>query len=126
PLPEAPVGEHRARGIMPRRSGYPAAGMRARTAKIEALQRHSVIGRADHRPGAAQLVEAHLAVEDVAADQAEAALEVERGVDLPPEHRLGKAWRVRIHGGDDRVGRFLALAVPAPSRSQIIAEMLAE
>ena len=88
------VRKHRARRIVPRRAGDAAAGMRARTAQVEALERHPVIGRADHRPGAEQLVEAHLAVEDVAADQAEAALEVERRMDLPPEHRLGEARRV--------------------------------
>ena len=125
-LPEAPVGKHRVRGIMARSAGHPAAGMRARTAQIEALERHPVIGRADHRPRAEQLVEPHLAVEDVAADQPEAALEVERRMDLPPEHRLGEARRVRIDRGDDRVGRLLALLVPAAPRPEIVAEMLAE
>ena len=54
----------------------PPPGMCTRAAQIEARQRHAIIGRADHRPSAEQLVEAHLAVEDVAADQTEAALEI--------------------------------------------------
>ena len=125
-LQKLPVGEHGLRRIMPRRAGHAAAGMRARPAQVEALERHPIVGRADHRPGAEQLVEAHLAVEDVAADQAEAPLEVERRMDLPPEHRLGEARRMRIDRRDDLVRRLLALLVPAAPGPEIVAEMLAE
>jgi hypothetical protein len=52
--------------------------MGAGAAQVEAGQRHPVIGMSEQRPGREELVEAHAAVEDVAADQAEAALEVER------------------------------------------------
>ena len=52
--------------------------MRAGAAQIEARQRHAIIGMAQHRPVREQLVEPHLAVEDVAADQPEAALQIER------------------------------------------------
>ena len=114
------------RRIMPRRARHAAARMRARPAQIEPLQRHPIIGRADHRPRAEQLVEPHLAVENVAADQPEAALEVERRMDLPPEHRAWQPRRMAVDRGDDRVRRFLALVVPAPSRPEIVAEMLAE
>src|SRR4051794_31284511 len=120
-----PVREDRLRGIMPGRAGHPTARVSARPAQIKALQRHSIIGRADHRPRAEQLVEAHLAVEDVAADQAEPALEVERRMDLPPEHRLGEAGCMAVDGRDDRIGRFLALLIPASARPEIEAEMLA-
>ena len=114
------------RRIVARRAGHAAAGVRARPAEVQALERHPVIGRADHRPRAEQLVEAHLAVEDVAADQAEAPLEVERRMDLPAEHRLGEARRMGIDGRDDLVRRLLALVVPASARAEIVAEMLAE
>ena len=78
-------------GIVPRRTGDTAARMRARAAQIETFQRHPVIGRANHRTSAEQLIKPHLAVEDVAADQSEAALEIERGMDLPADHRLCEA-----------------------------------
>ena len=89
-----PVRQHRMRRIVARRAGHATAGVRARSAQVQTLQRHAVVSRADHRPRAEQLVEAHLAVEDVAADEAEAALEVERRMDLPPEHRLGESGRM--------------------------------
>src|SRR5947209_5852096 len=92
-LPEAAILEHRPRRIMPRRARHSAARMRSGTAQIQALERHPVIGRADHRPRAEELVETHLAVEDVAADQAEAALEIERRMDLPAEHGFGEPRR---------------------------------
>jgi hypothetical protein len=107
------------------RAGHAAARVRARSAQIEARQRHAVVGGADHRPGAEQLVEAHLAVEDVAADQAEAALEVERRVDLPAEHRLARSRARGVDGGDDASAPSRA---PRPSCApgKIVAEMLAE
>src|SRR3954447_3376186 len=102
-----PVRQDRLRRIMPGSAGHSATRVRARSAQVEALERHAVISRADHRPRAEQLVEAHLAVEDVAADQAEAALEVERRMDLPPEHRLGEAGSMAVDGRDDGVRRLL-------------------
>src|SRR5690348_7987586 len=121
--PETTVGEHGVRGIVAGGAGHSAAGMGAGTAQIQALQRHPVIRGADHWPRAEELVEAHLAVKDVAADQPEPALEVERRMDLSAEHRLGEARRMRIDGRDDLVGRLLALVVPASPRPEIVAEM---
>ena len=59
-------------------AGDAAARVSARAAQIKTLQRHSIIRSTDHRPGAEQLVQPHLAVENVAADQAEAPFEIER------------------------------------------------
>src|SRR5688572_3437426 len=85
PAPGLAIGEHRLRGVMTGSTGHSATRMGARAAQIESRQRHSIVGGADHRTGAEQLIEAHLAVEDVAADQAEAALEIERRMDLPAD-----------------------------------------
>src|SRR5687767_14791658 len=98
--------------------------MRPRAAKIEARERHSVIGVTEHRPVREELVEAHLAVEDVAADQAEAALEIERRQRQPADDAGGEARRKTVDMADDRVGRFVAPRVP-PAR-HVIGEMLAE
>src|SRR3982751_2754747 len=125
-LPEAAVAKHRMRGVVPRSTRDSAAGVGARAAKVEALERHAVIGRTDHGTGAEQLVEAHLAVENVAADQPKAALEVERRVDLASKHRFGEARCVAIHRRDDRIGGSLALIIPAAPLAEVIAEMLAE
>ena len=62
--------------------------MAERAERSERLREaHAVISVADHRPGAEELVETHLAVEDVAADQSKAALKVERRMDLPCDNR---------------------------------------
>ena len=124
--PRPHVGQDRLRGVMARRAGDAAAGMRSRSAQVKARQRHAVIGRADHRPGAEQLVEPHLAMENVAADQPEPALKIERRMDLPGDDRLGEARRMAIDRGDDRVRRILALVVPRAAIGQLVAEMLAE
>src|SRR5690348_966947 len=111
---------------MPGRSRHPASWVSARAAQVKALERHPVVGSADHRPSAEQLVEPHLPVEDIAADETEAALEIERRMDLPAEHGLGEAGCMSIYGGDDLVGGLFALFVPASTRSEIVAEVLAE
>src|SRR5215212_6032976 len=108
-LPPAPVGEDSPCSIVPRRPRDSSTWMGTGAAQIEALERHTVVRGADHRPCAEQLVEAHLAMENVAADQSEAALEVERRVDLPADHRLGEARRVAVDQSDDRVRRSFAL-----------------
>src|SRR6185437_13485599 len=125
PVPEPPVGEHRLRGIVPGSAGHAAAWMGARAAQVEALERHAVIRGADHRPRAEQLVGAHLAVENVAAGEAEAPLQIERRMDLPPDHRLGEAGCVRVHRSDDLIRCLFALLVPAPAGTELVAEMLA-
>ena len=111
---------------MPRSSGHPATRMSPRPAQVQPLQWHTIIRRADHRPRGKQLVEPHLPVKNIAPDQPEPPLEIQRRVNLPPDHRLGESRRMGIDGRDDRVRRRLALIVPAPPRPQIIAEMLAE
>src|SRR5688500_1047225 len=98
--------------------------MRPRAAKIEAPERHAVIGVTEHRPVREELVEPHLAVEDVAADQAEAALEIERRQRQPADDAGGEARRVAVDMADDGVGRLLAPRVPAPR--DLEGEMLAE
>src|SRR2546430_13827517 len=126
PLPETPVGEHGMRGIMARRAGDSATGVGAGAAQVETLQGHPVVGGADHRPRAEQLIETHLAMEDVPADQSEPALKIERRMNLPSDHRFGEARCVRIDGRNDLVGGQFSLVIPASFRSQMIAEMLAE
>src|SRR6476646_5967614 len=124
--PRPPTGEDRGGRIMARRARHAAARVRPRPAQIETPERHSIIRGTNHRTGAEQLVDPHLAVEDVATDQPEPALEVERRMDLPSKHGLGEAGSMTVDGCDDLVGRFLALLVPAAAGAQIIAEMLAE
>src|SRR4051794_33276853 len=115
PSPEPPVRKHRAGRVMTWRSRDSTAGVGARAAQIEALQRHAIVGRADHRSGAEQLVEPHLAVEDVAADEAKTPLEIERRVDLAADDRLGEARRMAFDRRDDRVRSGLAFLIPAPA-----------
>ncbi len=85
-------------GIMPRRASDAAARMGARSAHIESPDRPAIIAMSEHRPRRPELVEAHMSMEDVAADQAELALQVERRVDLPRDHarlKLG-AWSLTV------------------------------
>src|SRR3546814_19087456 len=60
---------------MPRRAGDAAAGMRPRAAHIKPLHRPAITAVAEHGARRPQLVEAHIAVHDVAADKPELAFE---------------------------------------------------
>src|SRR5205809_7998194 len=125
-LPETAVAKHRVRRIMARSAGHSAARMRSGPAQIESLQRHPIVRRTDHRASAEQLIEAHLAVEDVSPDEPEPPFEIERRMDLPPKHRFGETRRMSVHRRDDRVRGQFALIVPASPRPQVVAKMLAE
>src|SRR4051812_15569951 len=125
-IPEPSVSKHGLSSIMPRCSRHPATRMSARAAQIKTLERHPVICSADHRAGAEQLVEAHLAMEDVAADQSKATFKVEWRMDLAAEHRLCKSRCMGIDSRNDLVGGIFPLLVPASTRSEIVPEMLAK
>ena len=76
--PTLQIRNDRARGIVAGRAGDSAAWMGAGSAMVEGFHRAAVIGMAQHRPRREHLIERHRAVEDVAADEAECAFEVER------------------------------------------------
>src|SRR5258708_7305279 len=77
-LPLAPprVAQYLARGVVPGDPGNAAAGMRSRAAHVQALERPAIVAVSEHGSGGEQLVERERAVEDVAADQTEFALEI--------------------------------------------------
>src|SRR5271170_4369352 len=77
PLPRPEVADHLAGGVQARRAADAAAGVGRGAAHIEAGNGRAVVGVAEHGPCRIELVEAQLAVKDVAADKPEVALEVE-------------------------------------------------
>ena len=52
-------------------------------------------------------------MENIPADQAEAALKIERRMDLPGNDRPGEARRMALDRGDDRICCLFALVIPA-------------
>ena len=79
-------------------------------------ERSAVIAVPEHRPRREQLIEAQRAVEDVAADEAEGALEIERAHDLPAEHRGLEIRRMAVDQIDHEVGDLLAVRRPTTRR----------
>ena len=112
--------------IASRHPGHAAARMCARPAQVEARHRHAVVGIAQHRAGAEQLVEAQLAVEDVAVQQAEAPLQVERREHLPAQHAGLEVGGVRRHRVDHHVGELVLGRVPAAPIRQLRRHVLHE
>src|SRR5260221_1540732 len=91
------IAQNHAGGVVAGGAGDAAAGMRAAAAMVEPLQRPAIIGVAEHRPRREQLIERQRAMKDIAAEQAELALQIERREDLPTDHACRKARRITIH-----------------------------
>src|SRR5690606_32874722 len=89
------VAQDLARGVASRQPGDAAAGMGPGPAQVQAGQRAAIAPLPQQRAGAEHLVEAERAVADVAADQAELALEVERRERAVAEHAAREVRRHR-------------------------------
>src|SRR5262245_46411539 len=110
-------------------SGQPrdaAAWMRPGPAQVKIWNRHAVIGVAQHRPRAEQLVEAELAMEDVAVDEAEATLQIERGEDLTAEHAGLEVGRVLVHRRNHQIGKLLPRRIPTAPIGKLRGHVLHE
>src|SRR5216683_621275 len=82
------------------------------SAMVEALQGSAIVRVAEHRPRREQLVQRQRAMKNIAAEQAELALEIERRQNLPADHACREARRIFIHGRDHEIGDLLAMVVP--------------
>src|SRR5688572_29447295 len=81
------VREDLACRVVARRAGHPSARVRARSTHVQPVQRPAIVAMAEHRARGEHLVEAQRAVKDVSAHEPERSLEIERAVDLTPQHR---------------------------------------
>src|SRR3954471_18841344 len=97
------VPQHFARAVVAGRARDAAARMGAGAAQVESLDRAAVVRMAEQRPGRPQLVERKRAVEDVAADEAEVALQVGGREGAVAEDAGAKARRVRFNDIEDAV-----------------------
>src|SRR3990172_1243249 len=61
------IAQHLPRAVVPGQAGDTAAGVRARSAVIQALDRPAIVAVAEHRAREKQLVQPQCAVENVAA-----------------------------------------------------------
>src|SRR5258706_5488419 len=120
------IAQERGRGVVAGAAGDAAAGLRAAAAMVEAFQRPAIIGVAEHRPRREQLIERQRAMKNIAAEQAELTLQIERRENLPADDACRKTRRVTIHGRDHEIGDLVAMVVPRPALWQFRRDMLAE
>src|SRR5713226_8672530 len=64
-------------------------------------------------------------MKNIAAKEAELALQIERRQDLPPHDSRREAWRITIHRRDHEIGDLLAMVVPRSSVRQLRRDGLA-
>src|SRR4051812_46104226 len=108
PLPEAlaEVAQDLAGAVVAGRAGDAAAGMGARAAQIQALEGAAIVGLSQQRARRPQLVERQGAVEDVAADQAEARLEIRRRKRAMRDHACAETGGMRLDDFEDALDRL--------------------
>ena len=102
----------RARSCSPARPSRRRPGCAPEPHRYRPCDRRAVARPAGHRPHHEHLVQAHLAVEDVAAGDAEAALQIERRQHLPVLDDRADVRRVLLDQRDHAVGERLAQFVP--------------
>src|SRR4051812_29820034 len=96
--------------------------MRARATEIEALDRPAVVRVAEQRARRPELVERKGAVEDVAADQAELALEVGRRKRGVADHALVEAGGMGFDDVEDALHGFALSSAPVHGRIEVLAK----
>src|ERR1700687_2513125 len=86
------------------RAHHTAARMRSGATQVKAADRRSIAGAPGYRPQDEHLIEAHLAVEDIAAGESEASREVKRSQHLFVDDQRPEAGRVFLDDVEDAVG----------------------
>src|SRR5262249_15184623 len=108
-----PIAKDLAGGVVAAGAHDAAAGVGGGAAEVEAAHGGAVVGVAGDGTEEEELRRRHRSLEDVAAGEAEAALDVERGEDLAVEDGAAEVWGVLIHEGETAVGKGLLRVVPA-------------
>src|SRR5215472_16531711 len=91
------VPEDLPRGVVAARAHDAAAGMSGGAAQVEAADGRAVVGVAGKGTPEEELVQRHRSLEDVAAGEAEAMLDVPRGQDVPGDDGTAEVRRVVVH-----------------------------
>src|SRR5664279_2029437 len=97
-LQPAAVAPDLARRVVARHAADAAARVGTGAAHVEAGDGCAVVAVAEHRPRRPELVERHLAMHDVAADQSELALEVQRRQRDAADNRAPEAGSEALDG----------------------------
>src|SRR3981081_3173031 len=116
------VAQHFPRTIMARRAGHATAGMRAGAAQVQPVEGSTVIGVTEQRPCRPELIQRERTVEDVAADEAEVALEVGGRQRAVCDQAGAEAGRVRLDHVENALHRFLLAQVPVDLGRKMLAE----
>ena len=114
--------------VVARCTGDAASRVGARTAQVKARERQTVIGVPKDGAQRIELVEAELAVEQIAVDQPEALFQIKRAQHLAGNDTAGEVWCVLGYGRDDSIGEcFLFSWVrPVSRRRQVRRDVLYE
>src|SRR5450755_4157706 len=86
-----------ARCVVTRSAHHASARMCSRAAQVQSLDRRFVASATGHRAQNEHLIQAHLAVENIAAGESEAALEIKRRQHLLVDDQRTEARRVFLN-----------------------------
>src|SRR5205807_2531556 len=120
-----PVAQRLMRCIPPGCSGNSASGMRSCSAEIESVNGRAVLRPSSHGTHKEKLLQAQIAMEDVALGQTIGAFQIQRRKHLPGHDRLGNVGCVFSNLLDYAIAQQFALVVPV-SLSEMIRHILHE
>src|ERR1051326_6125144 len=112
--------------IVAGRTGHPAARMGAGTTHVKSRDRCPVLTRAQNWTCGPQLVERHAAVHDIAINESERALQIERRQRRFADNRIAEIRRVLGDGIDNQPRGVLLYVIPVAAIWQLRREVLAK
>src|SRR5438874_6753192 len=124
--PDLSVAQKLPRRVVTRESRDAAARVRSRAAHVQSFERAAVIAVTEHRTRGEELVETQRAMEDIAPDETEFALEVERRKRSPSDHAGAEIRGVAIHRIEHESRDLIFVVVPGTSARELRIGVLAE
>src|SRR5262245_5971256 len=112
PKVPAPVGDDGASGVVPGHSSHASAGVSARSAMVESLQRSPIIGIPESGARPEQLIERHGAVENIPAGEPKHLLQIERAQSLARHDACLESRRIAIDRFDYQIRDPLPMRAP--------------
>src|SRR5579872_4136609 len=107
-----PIAQNLMCSVVAGGAGDTAAGMRAGSAEIQAADGSSILRPSRHWTHEEHLLQAEIAVKNIALGQSVGSLEIQRGKDLSREDRVRHVGRVLGNSVRDAVAQQFAVFVP--------------
>src|SRR4029077_2937084 len=109
-----PVAQSLLRGIVPGSPGHSAAGMRARSAQVESIDRSAILRPARYRPHEEQLLQRQIAVKNISLREAIGPLQIQRCQHLAGDDGSGNVGGILANLANNAISQDFPVFIPRP------------